>query len=290
MTVCAVIVTYQPYLSEVQSSLAKLRPQVDAIVLVDNASLGPLREGLRGLAVEFRCHLIENAANLGIAEALNQAVRYASAQHAKFVLFFDQDSGTSPDFVTQQLACYRAASQHARVGLVAPTILLRSDHTRARPVCLRNGRIILAQTSGALMPLAVFDDVGLFRADLFIDYVDYEHCLRMFTKGWQIAYAEAAELDHMPGNGTSVQFLGRTIHTVGAAPLRHYYETRNCLWVVTHHFRSSPEMTTRLLLRMVYTHLRALLLEPDRRAKLTAGLQGAFDALRGRLGVCRDEA
>jgi len=40
-------------------------------VLVDNASLGPLREGLRGLAVEFRCHLIENAANLGIAEALN---------------------------------------------------------------------------------------------------------------------------------------------------------------------------------------------------------------------------
>ncbi len=134
------------------------------------------------------------------------------------------------------------------------------------------------------MPLDVFADVGRFRGDLFIDYVDYEHCLRMALRGWEIVWSQAAELDHRPGNVSPVNFMGRTVYVVGASPLRHYYETRNCLWVFGRYLRTTPEMTTRLVLSWARVRVHALIYETQRAARLKFILHGALDALRGRLG------
>ena len=284
MNVCAAIVTYQPDIEELRVNLARIRPQVASVVLIDNASRDALRNGLRGLSDEFSCTLIENAENLGIAAALNQAVTFAAAQPADFILFLDQDSGVSPDFVAQEWRCYEESSQENRIGVVTPTVVKRFSGARLSPVELSNGTPVLAQTSGALMPLAIFADAGLFREDLFIDYVDYEYCLRMAKRGWKIVYAEAAKLDHMPGNETPVHVLGRTIYTANASPLRHYYETRNSIWVALHFFRAAPEIATRIVLHMLYIRMTTLIFESDRRAKLSAMGKGAIDALRGRLG------
>jgi rhamnosyltransferase len=284
MDVCAVFVTYHPDLVELERSLEILRPQVNTVVVVDNASPEDTRKCLRALTTRFSCQIIENAQNLGIAEALNQSICFAMSEGTEFVLFFDQDSSVRPNFVANEIEVYREESRHRKIGLVTPAIIKRSGGSRQLPVRLRDGSLILAQTSGALMPLTVFQDAGLFNAEMFIDYVDYEHCLRMARKGWQIAYAPEAELDHMPGNATPVRFLGRTISTVNASPARHYYEARNCLWLAMHYALSYPQLIARLVLRMGYVHLHALFFEQNRFAKLKANLHGASDAALNKLG------
>jgi rhamnosyltransferase len=285
MSVCAVIVTYHPDIVELEANFFNLRPQVEELVVVDNASGEDVCAELKRLTTRFSAQLIENGSNLGIAEALNQGIRFAITQRSEFVLFFDQDSKTDPDFVVSELACYKQNNATQRIGVVTPTILKLTDGRTHLPVRSRNRTIILAQTSGALSPLALFEDVGLFRADMFIDYVDYEHNLRMLAKGWTIAHADSAILYHLPGNGTSTNFFGRRIVTVGASPVRHYYETRNCLWLFKRYFHLFPEITTRLLLRMLYVRAHALVFEPKRLAKSSSILHGAWDGLRGCMGA-----
>jgi rhamnosyltransferase len=284
MTTIAVIVTYQPDIADLEESLAKLRSQVSGVVLVDNASRNNLREVVSSLAAKFNCALLENGSNLGIAEALNQGVRFAMSKQADFVLFFDQDSFVSSDFVALELACYRQHSAKDKIGLVTPSIVNRTTGHRHLPLGSSDGHFLMAQTSGALMPLAVFEDAGFFNSDLFIDYVDYEHCLRMARKSWKIAYAADAELHHAPGNAEKVRFFGREFGILGASPLRTYYRIRNCLWLTTRYLRSFPVPVVRLAINEIYVFLRALVFEPKRFLRMRSGLLGLSDVAHNRMG------
>ena len=75
MSVCAVVVTFQPDQGELATLLEALRPQVDALVLVDNGSDQP--QLLHGLAANFDSQLILLEENQGIARAQNLGIALA---------------------------------------------------------------------------------------------------------------------------------------------------------------------------------------------------------------------
>jgi rhamnosyltransferase len=285
MNVCAIIVTYHPQLDQLEQSLASLRPQVDALLLVDNASPELLLQGLRRLAREYVCLLHENSSNLGIATALNQGVEKARELGARFVVLFDQDSMVSCDFVAEELATHSRNATERKIGVVSPQIINRVTGVRSAAIRGGDGEPLLAQTSGSLMPVTVFDEAGPFRDDLFIDYVDYEYCLRMRLKGWHIAFAENASLNHLPGKNSVVSRFGRTKYIADASPTRHYYEVRNCIWIVIRYIRSFPAPSCRLLWMLGRERTKVLLYEKNRLLKAQAWIQGLSDAVRNSMGA-----
>ncbi len=76
---CAVIVTFHPP-PAVLENLAKVRFQVEGLVVVDNGSSSLSLAPFRAAMCEMKFTLIENGANLGIAAALNIGVRWARSQ------------------------------------------------------------------------------------------------------------------------------------------------------------------------------------------------------------------
>jgi GT2 family glycosyltransferase len=89
-SVCAVIVTYHPT-PKMLENVPEILAQVQRLIVVDNGSTSDELEPVRVMSQSFGFQLIENGENLGIAEALNQGVRWARNSGYPWVILFDQD-------------------------------------------------------------------------------------------------------------------------------------------------------------------------------------------------------
>ena len=94
-------------------NMSNVLAQTDGLVVVDNGSkideISPLRKASQNHGFQ----LIENDVNLGIAEALNQGVRWARANGFSWVILFDQDSRLTPGFIGN-IVCFN-------MGISPPT-------------------------------------------------------------------------------------------------------------------------------------------------------------------------
>ena len=159
--VCAVVVTYHPD-AAVEQNLHLLRSQVSGLAVVDNGS-GPERLAALRTAAADVFTLLENGRNLGIAAALNRGVRWAQAQGFRWVILFDQDSRVTPGFVATLERCFQAESARAKIAIVNPLYRdSRSGEIIPSPKTVGGG-LEQATTSGSLMPMAVFEELGFFR-------------------------------------------------------------------------------------------------------------------------------
>jgi rhamnosyltransferase len=282
-SVCAVVVTYHPG-REFAEHVPILRSQVGGLVVVDNRSSDAERMWLRELAAHQSFTLLENSTNAGIGAALNAGIRWAVSAGFEYVLLLDQDSETDETFVASLISRFREHSASDRVAVVAPQLLNRNTQGRDGPWGVSN-RYLVAQTSGSLMPIAVFASEGWFREDLFIDYVDYEYCLRAVTAGWSISYCAEALLRHQPGNSQRHTFHGLYLGTTtNYSALRHYYSTRNGTWLMLWYRKYYPRWCAKNAFLMLKEKIKVVVFENHCQAKLRSSLQGLLDALRGKLG------
>ena len=74
--VCGIVVTFHPRPEDLEN-IAKLRPQVQGLAVVDNGSSEEKRNLLRIASRECDFTLIENGGRGGIATALNIGVKWA---------------------------------------------------------------------------------------------------------------------------------------------------------------------------------------------------------------------
>ena len=83
------IVTYNPDISQLKSTIRKIPDDGFCCIIVDNSSgnLCSIRQLLDG-----NVHMIENPNNYGIAKALNQIMEYGKDLGYEWVLLLDQDS------------------------------------------------------------------------------------------------------------------------------------------------------------------------------------------------------
>jgi len=246
--VAAVVVAYRPDLDALCRHLATLATQVERRIVIVNGGLdAPARVRLRGvLGADDRLEI--SAANQGLAAAQNQGIRLAVAVGAGAVLLLDQDSAPTPGMVAA-LATALAQLQHSglRPAAVGPSHAAPGrdgghwpGFVRIRPwgmARVRAGRpdqpvacdFLIA--SGSLIPVSVIAAVGLMRAELFIDHVDTEWCLRAQAAGYQCYGLEAARLDHQLGERRLRLWVGRWRQIALHRPERYYFMLRNSLWL-----------------------------------------------------------
>jgi rhamnosyltransferase len=282
--VCAVIITFRPP-PQVPDNLAKARPQVQGMVVVDNGSSREALAPIVRASGELDFTLIENGANLGIAAALNIGVHWAKAQGYEWVALFDQDSTLSDGFIATMLNGYETHPIQEKIAVVTPMHIELETGKWHPPAVASDGTPLVAITSGSLIPIHIFDRCGWFEEDLIIDRVDDEYCLRARSMGYTVALCRQAILHHSVGAPRMHSFLGLfQVRATHYGPRRRYYITRNQLVMVKRYWRQYPVWSywnVRCVLRDTVVNF---VVEDQRWSKLTVTVRGIFDALRGRMG------
>lgn len=273
--------------SSLADRVGALATQVDAIVLVDDGT-----HSLSGLGLESTVvHVIELDDNRGIGYALNRGVERARSLGATHVLTLDQDSAPPDRYVENALDVLAdAEASGVRVAAVVPDLV--GDQTALR----RDGFAFDPIQAGQLVPIGVFEAVGLFRQDLFIDAVDSEFSIRAEEHGFRFVISEGSRVEHALGErapftvfGRHVAIAGKPRHVVYHAPYRTYYMVRNSAILVREYGsrrRRWMLFRTRKMAEMV---VACVLFSPDRGSQWRAATAGLADGLRGVAGRISDD-
>lgn len=231
----AVVVFYNPTRQEADACLSALLPQVDMVYVADNSACD--NSGML-TAYGQKLHYVPNMRNEGIAAAQNKGVAYLKEQGFQFVLFSDQDSCSPQGLVAGLLRAYGAISKKHPLSAVGPlpvnkktgNAYLSADDIVER--CSDDGMEYYItssiMSSYSLVPLALFDEVGMFDESLFIDFVELEWFWRAASRQ-RLCSAVVPELRISHELGVAKRFLGMNISVSSA--FRIYYQTRNLLWM-----------------------------------------------------------
>jgi len=213
-------------------------------------------------------------ANEGVARALNLGAELAAERGYELLLTMDQDSRALPRMVQTLRLCMEA---QPHVAMVSAALL---DCGEVGVGCYQSDFLI---TSGSILRLDAWRDVGPFMEDLFIDLVDIEYCLRLRRHGYGLLKSREAILIHSIGApSTHRWFLVGRIGVSNHPALRRYYLWRNALHLRDVYGGDLPGwcLATGRALGM----LLILLYETDRTDKLRMILKGYRDHHRGLLG------
>jgi rhamnosyltransferase len=264
-------------------NLLKLKSEVSSVVVVDNGSEN-LPEPAQGSGVL----VLRNERNLGIAAALNVGIRYAIEQGYRWVATFDQDSTVTVGYTEAMLAGFEACPYKERVALIAPVLCMsleESERLRHRESDrAASSAIRSAMTSGTLLRTDIFAKAGFYDETLFMDYVDYDFCLRLQKLGWRLIRAHEAHLIHRLGvaEPRSVLGLKRTTKTHNA--WRRYYIMRNRVLVYRRYGFSFPLWCLNDIMWIFLELTKILAFEEEKGAKVRNMLKGLADGLAGRTG------
>ena len=281
--VAAVVIAYHPPAAILQN-IAALAAQVSHVVVVDNTPGSNGTGVLHDLEHSTDCTVIHNGKNLGIAAALNIGIRHAVAQGFSWILTMDQDSRVSDGYVEAMLVGYEEAASHLHVGMLCPRYLDSRLNIEIPKLRAANGEIAGCMTSGSMIEASTFELLGPFEETLFIDYVDYEYCVRMRLSGFKIVECRDAVLLHSLGRITVHRILGRELPVTNHNPKRRYYIHRNRLVLIRRYFWKDRDWALTELKGLMFDSAMVLFFEDHKTAKAGYMLRALYDGMLNRLG------
>ncbi|GMQ83463.1 MAG: glycosyltransferase [Gammaproteobacteria bacterium] len=281
---CAVIISYFPD-EQLVSRLRRIQRQLPSMFIVDNASPDKCLSVLRDFSASPSVKLVENSKNEGVGKALNQAASLAREAGFSWMLTLDQDSLIHDDMFDSLVAVYKSSSRHPPlIGSNYRDVSRGRQFLKCRHRSRRNfveRRTVI--TSGTLLRLDLFECIGGFREDYFIDSVDHEYCLRVRAHGYQVVMSCRELMSHSIGRSGS---HGSHLLAFDHPPVRKYYIARNTLVTLRSYFRREPAWAACQLVRLFVEFLSIVLIENGKKSKLIAFSRGIRDAMENKMGHC----
>jgi rhamnosyltransferase len=218
MRIFGVVVLYEPK-SEFLDNAFYLSRFVEKLYLVDNSESRVWGAKQRDfIASSPNVEYIPFGGNKGVAYALNFGAQKALSEGANWLLTMDQDSA----FVENGLPVLVDFAQRCdpkRVGIVSPVHWVSGICPLP---CEEVVEVLVTMTSGNLVSLQAYKEVGGWREDFFIDSVDHEFCLRLQKRGFKVICYRASVLRHNLGKITRHRFLGREFCATNHNYVRRY--------------------------------------------------------------------
>jgi rhamnosyltransferase len=299
--VCGVLVTFNPDLENFAKVLAAALPQIDRLVLVDNASDPVLRANIRTLLDRLappnsdhaKVTLIQNESNVGLARALNRGIRSAPSQGHQCFLILDHDSILEEGAVARLTRELKELQGRFRVGalgaanveLGAPglgTDTFLGGSFRRRPFLVREHvqDVKLLMGSGLFVDSTVFDAAGLFDESYFVDAFDFEFSLRLRSQGYHLFLIESSRISHTRAQFENVRIgkwaFGFHKPSVG----RQYFVSRDYVRTANKYLRTEPGMSLFIYLVLLVEVFRTVLFYGDSTSRLARLAEGVVDGLR----------
>ncbi|MCU1679518.1 MAG: hypothetical protein JWQ81_257 [Amycolatopsis sp.] len=230
-----------------------------------------------------RITVLRNGSNQGLAAALNAAVEKLPADTA-FVLFLDQDS-VLPQALVPALSAH-FADEH--IGVVAPTPW-DAAHGGTYERAAETGPVVAdrdgVMTSGMLVRRNCLDAVGRFREDFFVDWVDFDFCLRARNAGFRVVQDTSVLLPHSLGDRREHRVGFLRTHVLHYPAWRHYWVARNSTILAREQLRGNRRWALSAVLYLTRWTVNTALFEAKRRTHVAALLRGFFDGMTGRVSA-----
>lgn len=251
------------------------------VIVVDNTPGG---HSFGGLGPRFI--VVQDGVNKGLGPALNAGLRLARAEGVGTVFLFDQDSSPSRTLLAALLAALeRTGDERSCVGplhvddqAAAAAAPMHAAGDNAGP---RLQRVSCLATSGMTFRLGSLTEHDYFSSDLFLDFVDFEWCWRLGSRGWRFYKAHDAVMPHRLGLAQR-RLLGLTYHV--PSPYRHYFQFRDTLRLLT--WSHAPLYSKFRLGALLPLKLVCYPFLLDRGAeRLRWMVRGTIDAVRGTKGM-----
>ncbi|GAB3708993.1 glycosyltransferase family 2 protein [Spirosoma flavus] len=270
---------------EVLDNISTYIDQISKLYVVDN-SAKPNVALIKELEKNDKISYISLDGNKGIATALNLGAQHAIADNFAILLTMDDDTRTPPTMVDEMITFWNNYPQP--IGILSGV-----HHTKPDKVAYR--KLPYTLTSGNLLNLKAFSEVGSFQDDLFIDHVDHDYGFRLNEKGYEVIEIPSIRLIHQLGYAKPIKIGSYVVGQYGNhSPIRLYYYTRNGLYlsgvyskrlrVSNIYLKHYPSFVLKFVIHISRMSLKAILLEKDRKYRIKMLIKGLVDGWNGNLG------
>jgi GT2 family glycosyltransferase len=295
-----IVVNYNsaPFIDDFCASLKAIDYPAWRLIVVDSASSdGSMSVMESSFAGRANFHAVGCDENIGFAAGANLPFDRGLTDGCEFVLFLNNDTTLSPDFLSKLV---RAADART---IVVPKILFADDHRLVSThaggfdwrlgvfrdsfggqrdsvaTSTRRDNLATASFCCALVPAQAFRDAGRLDERFFMYYEETDWIRRAQASGYRVRYEPSSLIYHRESGSSGGGWM---------TPFKQYYATRNRLFLVRKHATSHASYayftayfwltriptTARFASRRQWRLLRAMLL-------------GTLDYYRGRMGRTR---
>lgn len=171
--------------------------------------------------------------NKGIAYAQNFGIALAKELGFQYIINFDQDSRFDYKIIYDLLKEFKKIKEYDnRIVAMGPAIIEKETgefykSSRMKESVRKTDFII---SSGSIIPISSFDNIGMYNELLFIDGVDQEWCWRALSEDYNIYISKNVTINHTVGQ-KKISFFGYPI--IFSAPFRYFYKYRNYVWLLS---------------------------------------------------------
>lgn len=225
------IVSFNPDLRRLKENIGAIAPQVDWVVVFDNASLKQ-KDVEKLVCTTNNVKMICSEENIGIAAALNKLMQWGYDNKYNWMLSLDQDSVCLENYQKRMEPFLRVENN---LGIVAPIIVDRNIGIVGHNPRTEYAYVNTCITSGAISNIKVWKEVGEYDESMFIDSVDFEFCYRVRKAGYGIIQVSSVQLLHELGESKKRRFFFWKININGHSSFRKFYIARNNVYYPLKH-------------------------------------------------------
>jgi rhamnosyltransferase len=274
--ICAIIVSWNPNVQQLNESIRSLESQVDSIYIVDNGTdnFDSLVSGSFG---SNSLRILQLNENYGIGFALNKAISLINLNDFDWILTLDQDSVLKYNAVSRLFEDFSSIpiEQRKSCGVLS----LKSENQPINNYFVRsNERLSVINTqshfrtmnhvisSGSFVKSEVFLKIK-YNEEFFIDQVDFDFCVSVRRSNYQILQQNRISLNHVLGSQLQWKSSKYSYHADerlyyiirnstnlfirGRQPL-HYYVNQLAVWIGSFLLTNGPKSLFRLIRLIVF--------------------------------------
>ena len=280
MKISATVIWYNPDNENIKNIKTYI-DYVEKIYIIDNSKLN--NKNLSNILNDSKVEYVYNGKNLGIAKALNLACRKARDENFDWILTMDQDSSFTLENIKEYFRIFKKI-QNDNIGILSPNHILKNDIIRIDESKMFTDTDHV-MTSGNLLNLPVWEKVGKFDENLFIDEVDSEICFRIIENGYKIIQLNKIKMFHELGNLEKRNFFTRKISVLNHNYIRKYYIMRNKLYM----FKKYKKYRIRYIYYILNDFFKVIFYEKDKLRKLRNMFRGIGDFFKNKMGELNDK-
>lgn len=267
--IAAIVVWYNPSVEEI-AHVNDYINDVEEVVIMDNSknnNFCSIKKYIKNYNKIVYRHYVQN---VGLCVALNDGLKLINDSGYKWALIMDSDSS----FITNIVAVYKKYIQKDNtldIAVLSPVHVF--DRSKEKPFFgVKN--LKWAMTSGCLYNLEIFNIIGGFKQELFVDGLDIDYCYRARKNGYKIIEFSEAKLNHHPGDTKTINLLNRYEFKYGiASPWRYYMQARAIVWLILkYHYVED-------VFRYIYKWLKILFLFDNKKKYINEMLKGSIEGV-----------
>lgn len=267
-----IIVTYNPT-EKFEENIKNILSQIRKLYIVDNNSSS--KNIIKNLEKHPKIQVIYNENNIGLGAAQNIGIRESLKNNSDWILLFDDDTEIPHKYVESMLNEYKKIKDD-KISILFPRI----EHKNSKKKTLyveynkkikiktdikeNNTNILVGMASGSLIKSEVIKKIGLFKEDYFIEYIDYEFCLRNIKNGYLNLLVAEIQLNQRVGNTKDIKIGNIVVSPSWHNPIRLYYKLRNFIWLRKEYNKNFPEYMRYEILKNIWIIIRSMIFESDK--------------------------